>query len=49
MMTPALPKLITCDEFIAWYPNDSKRYELHQGVIFEMPQHLAIMKILLVF
>jgi Uma2 family endonuclease len=37
MMTPALPKLITCDEFIAWYPNDSKRYELHQGVIFEMP------------
>ncbi|UKP00714.1 Uma2 family endonuclease [Nostoc sp. UHCC 0870] len=36
-MTPALPKLITCDEFIAWYPNDSKRYELHQEVIFEMP------------
>jgi Uma2 family endonuclease len=37
MMTQALPKLVTFDEFIAWYPNDGKRYELHKGVIVEMP------------
>ena len=36
-MTTALPKFLTFDEFIEWYPNDSKRYELHQGVIVEMP------------
>ncbi|PLZ91703.1 hypothetical protein CEN44_07860 [Fischerella muscicola CCMEE 5323] len=36
-MTQALPKLITFDEFIEWYPNDGKRYELHKGVIVEMP------------
>lgn len=36
-MTQALPNLLTCDEFIAWYPDDSKRYELHQGVLVEMP------------
>ncbi|MBD2363366.1 Uma2 family endonuclease [Anabaena minutissima FACHB-250] len=36
-MTQALPKILTFDEFIKWYPNDGKRYELHQGVIVEMP------------
>jgi Uma2 family endonuclease len=36
-MTQALPKLSTFNEFIEWYPNDGKRYELHRGVIFEMP------------
>jgi Uma2 family endonuclease len=36
-MTQALPKLQTFDEFIEWYPNDGKRYELHKGVIVEMP------------
>jgi Uma2 family endonuclease len=36
-MTQALPKLETFDQFIEWYPNDGKRYELHQGVIVEMP------------
>ncbi|MGJ5673802.1 MAG: Uma2 family endonuclease [Nostochopsis sp.] len=36
-MTQALPKLLTFDEFIEWYPNDGKRYELHKGVIVEMP------------
>jgi Uma2 family endonuclease len=35
-MTQALPKLLTFNEFIEWYPNDSKRYELHKGVIVEM-------------
>lgn len=39
-MTQALPelKLYTYDEFIAWYPENSvTRYELHKGVIVEMP------------
>ncbi|MBE9105156.1 Uma2 family endonuclease, partial [Nostoc cf. edaphicum LEGE 07299] len=36
-MTQALPKLLTFNEFIEWYPNDAKRYELHKGVIVEMP------------
>jgi Uma2 family endonuclease len=37
IMTPVLPKPLTFDEFIEWYPNDGKRYELHKGVIIEMP------------
>jgi Uma2 family endonuclease len=37
-MTQALPKPITVEEFAAWYPeNPQKRYELHNGVIVEMP------------
>jgi Uma2 family endonuclease len=36
-MTQALSKLFTFNEFIEWYPNDAKRYELHKGVIVEMP------------
>jgi len=36
-MTQALPKSVTFDEFVEWYPNDGKRYELHNGVIVEMP------------
>ncbi|MBN3892458.1 MAG: Uma2 family endonuclease [Nostoc sp. JL31] len=36
-MTQALPKLLTFNEFIEWYPNDGKRYELHKRVIIEMP------------
>lgn len=36
-MTQALSKLITFDEFIAWYPeNIGVRYELRDGVIVEM-------------
>jgi Uma2 family endonuclease len=35
----ALPALVTFDEFIAWYPENSEnRYELHDGVIVEMPK-----------
>jgi len=37
IMTQSLPKLLTFDEFSEWYPNDGKRYELHRGVIVEMP------------
>ncbi len=33
------PKVFTFDEFIEWYPEDSFfRYELHNGVIVEMPK-----------
>ncbi|MBF2066747.1 MAG: Uma2 family endonuclease [Calothrix sp. C42_A2020_038] len=35
-MTQALSKLVTYEEFIKWFPNDGKRYELHNGVIVEM-------------
>ncbi|WP_392478656.1 Uma2 family endonuclease [Nostoc sp. C110] len=38
-MIQALRKLVTFDEFVAKYPdNTGKRYELHDGVILEMPQ-----------
>lgn len=37
--TQTEPKLYTFDEFIEWYPEDSLiRYELHDGVIVEMPK-----------
>ncbi|MCL1463514.1 Uma2 family endonuclease [Argonema galeatum] len=35
----AEPKLYSFDEFISWYPENSEvRYELHDGVIIEMPK-----------
>jgi Uma2 family endonuclease len=38
-MTQTLRKLITFDEFVAKYPDNSrKRYELHDGVVIEMSQ-----------
>ncbi|MBD2180792.1 Uma2 family endonuclease [Aerosakkonema funiforme] len=44
-MTQALPKLMTFDEFLEWKPENG-RYELHKGVIVEMPnptgKHSAI-------
>ncbi len=37
--TQAEPKLYSFDEFISWYPENSPvRYELHDGVIIEMPK-----------
>lgn len=37
-MIQALPKPVTFDEFVAWYPENSEhRYELHNRVIVEMP------------
>jgi hypothetical protein len=36
-MTQTLPKLVTFEQFIEWYPSNGVRYELHQGVIVEMP------------
>lgn len=38
-MTQVMPTQVTFDEFIAWYPENSEyRYELHDGVIVQMPQ-----------
>lgn len=34
-MTQALPKLLTLEEFLDWYPENG-HYELHKGVIVEM-------------
>ncbi len=39
-MTQAPPKLVTFEEFVKWKP-DSGRYELHDGVIIQMPQPLG--------
>lgn len=36
-MTQTLRKLVTFEEFVKWKP-DGGRYELHDGVIVEMPQ-----------
>jgi Uma2 family endonuclease len=33
-----VPQIVTFDEFVVWYPENSiHRYELHNGVIIEMP------------
>ncbi|NEP01114.1 MAG: Uma2 family endonuclease [Symploca sp. SIO2E9] len=37
-MVQSLAKPITFEEFIAWYPNTGGRYELHDGIIIEMPK-----------
>ncbi|MBR8828888.1 MAG: Uma2 family endonuclease [Gomphosphaeria aponina SAG 52.96 = DSM 107014] len=37
-MVQTLPKPVTFADFIAWYPNTGKRYELHDGVIVEIPK-----------
>ncbi len=36
-MTQTQPKIVTFDEFIEWFPNDGRRYELHNGVTIEIP------------
>jgi Uma2 family endonuclease len=36
-MTQTLPGLVTFEQFIEWYPLNGVRYELHKGVIVEMP------------
>ncbi|MGL4497928.1 MAG: Uma2 family endonuclease, partial [Planktothrix sp.] len=38
-MIQAIPKTVTFDEFINWYPEGSGyHYELHNGAIIEMPK-----------
>ncbi|MHC5728948.1 MAG: Uma2 family endonuclease [Nostoc sp.] len=49
-MIQALRKLLTFDEFIAWYPeNPQQRYELHDGVIVEMAQPVGDHEEIVVF
>lgn len=41
-MIQAIPQQVTFDQFIAWYPeNSERRYELHEGMIVEMPKPLG--------
>ncbi len=38
-MIQTLPELVTFEEFIDWYPENSEhRYELHKGEIIEIPK-----------
>ncbi|MDJ0579232.1 Uma2 family endonuclease [Crocosphaera sp.] len=37
-MIQTLTELITFDDFVAQYPNTGGRYELHDGIIAEMPK-----------
>ncbi|KAM3101847.1 Uma2 family endonuclease [Phormidesmis sp. 146-12] len=38
-LVQAAPKRMTFDEFINWYPENSEyRYELHEGLVVEMPK-----------
>jgi Uma2 family endonuclease len=48
IMTQALAKFITFDEFIESYP-DQGRYELRNGVIVEMPQPTGIHELIRAF
>ncbi|MEH1934177.1 MAG: Uma2 family endonuclease [Nostoc sp.] len=49
-MIQILRKLVTFDEFVAKYPdNTGKRYELHDGVIVEMPQPTGYHEQIIVF
>ena len=34
-MARVLPKLLTFEEFLVWYPEDGRRYELIEGEISE--------------
>src|SRR5919199_3774379 len=36
MVTQALSKPLTFEEFLEWYPEDGRRYELIEGEIVEM-------------
>ncbi|MDZ7957437.1 MAG: Uma2 family endonuclease [Aulosira sp. DedQUE10] len=41
-MSQTLRKIVTFDDFVAKYPdNTGKRYELHDGVVVEMPQPIG--------
>lgn len=37
-MIQSFTQTVTFEDFIAWYPNTSQRYELHDGTIVEMPK-----------
>jgi Uma2 family endonuclease len=37
-MIHSLTKTVPFEDFMAWYPNTGARYELHDGIIVEMPK-----------
>ncbi|NBD16543.1 MAG: Uma2 family endonuclease [Cyanobacteria bacterium] len=37
-MIQSFTQTVTFEDFIAWYPNTSQRYELHDGTIVAMPK-----------
>lgn len=37
-MVQALTEPVTFEDFIEWYPDTGVRYELHDGIIVEMPK-----------
>ncbi|MGD2180191.1 Uma2 family endonuclease [Lusitaniella coriacea] len=37
-MVQSVTKPLTFEEFSAWYPDTERRYELHDGIIIEMPK-----------
>lgn len=37
-MVQSFTKTVTFEEFIAWYPDTGRHYELHDGIIVEMPK-----------
>lgn len=37
-MVQSLPKPVTFEDFISWYPDQGGRYELYDGIIVEMPK-----------
>ena len=37
-MVRSLTQPVTFKDFMAWYPNGGGRYELHDGIIVEMPK-----------
>lgn len=37
-MVQSSTKTVTFEEFIAWYPDTGRHYELHDGIIVEMPK-----------
>ncbi len=37
-MVQSFTKTVTFEEFIAWYPDKGRHYELHDGIIVEMPK-----------
>lgn len=42
MIQQVIPKTVTFDEFIVWYPENSEHhYELHNGIIVKMAQPLG--------
>ncbi len=42
MIQQVIPKTVTFDQFIVWYPENSEHYyELHNGIIVKMAQPLG--------